>query len=74
MSKLKSMLALAMVSAMAAQSEKHYGGYDDYKSNTPEPEWKRKKCKSCYNFTMAYQQCSRNPNNKACELYCKRKK
>ena len=37
-------------------------------------EWERKKCKSCYNFTMAYQQCSRNPNNKACELYCKRKK
>lgn len=73
MSKLKSLLAMGLVSALAANSE-YYGGKNEYHPYTPEPDWKRKKCKSCYNFTMAYQQCSRNPNNKACELYCKRKK
>ena len=71
------MLAMAMVSAMAAksaQSEFSDGGFKFSKQNTPDPEWKRKKCKSCYNFTMAYQECSKNPNNPACKLYCKRKK
>ena len=79
---MKSLLAMAMVSAMAAQSEFSESGFKFSKQNTPNPEWKRtpnpewkrKKCKSCYNFTMAYQECSKNPNNPACKLYCKRKK
>ena len=74
MSKMKSLLAMAVVSAMAAQSEFSESGIKFSKQNAPDPEWRRKKCKSCYNFTMAYQECSKNPNNPACKLYCKRKK
>ena len=74
MSKMKSLLAMAVVSAMAAQSEFSESGFNFSKQKNPDPEWKRKKCKSCYNFTMAYQECPKNPNNPACKLYCKRKK
>ena len=73
MSKMKSLLAMTMASIIAAQSEFSDGGLNFSKQNTTDPEWKRKKCKSCYNFTMAYQECSKNPNNHACKLYCKRK-
>ena len=63
---------MSYLKTKAAKSE--YSGMSIDVRSEPIPDWKRKKCKSCYNFTMAYQQCSRNPNNKACELYCKRKK
>ena len=66
---LKMAAAYAM---LAAQSEnRNFSPYTV--DNRPEPEWKRKKCKSCYNFTMAYQQCPRNPNNQGCKNYMKRK-
>lgn len=75
MSKLKSMLALAMVSAMAAESERVYGDKNEYKPypQNSEPEWKRKKCKSCTGFHK-YSSCSSSPNNQACSKYNKRKK
>lgn len=36
---------------------------------TSDPEWKRKKCKSCKSFSS----CRVNPNQQACSEYKKRK-
>lgn len=67
MNKFRSILAYALMGAIS-------GDTPVLNKPKPSPDWKRKKCKSCYNFTMAYQQCSKNPNNKACKLYCKHKR
>ena len=74
-SKFKSLLAMGMISAIAAENG-YYGGKNEYvsipKSN---PEYKRKKCKSCasYRSSLKWGKCA-YPNNQACENYVKRKK
>lgn len=73
MSKLKSMLAMAMVSAMAAQSEfSEYGG-QLAKPKVIEPDFKRKKCKSCSQINSCHG-VYKYHNKQACEYYSKRKK
>ena len=70
---MKSMLAMAMVSAMAAQSEfSEYGG-QIAKSKVIEPNFKRKKCKSCSQINSCHG-AYKYPNKQACEYYSKRKK
>ena len=83
MSKMKSLLAMAMVSAMAAQSKYSDGGLNFSKQNTPNPEWKRKKCKTClkcgsncypYNYKGRVLIKWSKPNYNSCEKYSIRKK
>ena len=74
MSRMKSLLALAMVSAMADQSEYEHGSKPvTYRPSSTDPEWKRKKCKSCKSFHAGCGSCG-YPNNQACKNYSKRKK
>ena len=68
MKKIRSLLAYAVIAAMADTT-----GYVE-NDKPPISDYLRKKCKSCYHFTFAYQQCSKNPLQQACKLYCKRKK
>lgn len=44
MSRLRSILAIAAM--ISAVEEQHYGG-GSVRQREPEPEWKRKKCKTC---------------------------
>ena len=59
-------LAYAMLAAQAENP--HFSPYPV--SNKPEPEWKRKKCKSCKDWHW----CRNNPNSQACDQYTKRKR
>lgn len=71
---MKSLLALSMLSAMAAQAEYEHGSKSvTYRPSAIDPEWKRKKCKSCKSFHAGRGSCG-YPNNQACKYYSKRKK
>ena len=69
MSKLKSMVAMEMVSMLAAKSE--YSGMAIDARNEPTPDWSRKKCKSCSSFKYCAKS---NPQQQSCDKYSKRKK
>jgi hypothetical protein len=76
MSKARQLLAMALISAIEAEN-KSYGGKNEYNPfPAGEPEWKRKKCKSCKHFDKTWNnsKCSRNQNNAACKEYQKKNK
>lgn len=69
---------VVLAALMAAASElRHYGGHDDRVYVSSEPNWKRKKCKSCKLFSKYTSRCYAgnkvSPNHQACEQYKKRK-
>ena len=81
MSKMKSLLAMAIVSAMASQSESQHAG-QLLPAQIIDAEWKRKKCKTClkcgsncypYNYKGHVLVKWSKPNYNACEKYLKRK-
>lgn len=83
MPKMKSLLAMAMVSAMAAQSTFSEGRANFSKQRVNDPDWKRKKCKSCkkcgndcspYNHRGHTLFRTSKPTFNACEKYSMRKK
>ena len=73
MSKLGLMVAMATM--MSAASNRGFSGDFSANQRKIEPDYKRKKCKSCknYNYGAGYGKCA-YPNNQACENYVKRKK
>ena len=78
-SKFKSLLAIGMISALAAENG-YYGGKNEYISiQKSEPEYKRKKCKSCKHCPSSKygSKCLSgkwtSQQNQACDKYSKRK-
>ena len=78
---------MAMTGIMAAMAEQNQYGISHnrnvYISANPEPEWKRKKCKTCqncgsncnpYNYKGHILKRFSKPNYNACEKYTIRKK
>ena len=75
MANIKGILLAA--SLMAAASESRNYGHDDRVYVSSEPNWKRKKCKSCKLLSKYTSRCDAgnrvSPNHQACEQYKKRK-
>ena len=74
MNKRVSILATAFAALAASAENPHFSPYPV--SNDPEPNWKRKKCKSCKSFDKNknhFGNCT-YPNSSACNRYEKRKK
>lgn len=85
MSKLGLILGIAgMMAASAASGESHFDrGRVSMKQRDPDPEWKRKKCKSCrncgyncnpYNYKGHILIRNSKPNYNACDKYTKKNK
>ena len=71
MNKRVSILATAFAALAASAENPHFSPH--FVSRNSEPEYKRKKCKSCSGFHR-YSSCSSNPKQQACSSYNKRKK
>lgn len=74
MNKRVSILATAFAALAATAENPHFSPCPV--SNNPDPDWKRKKCKSCKSFNkiLGRNSCCSNPNQQACGSYKKRKK
>ena len=62
-------LAIAM-GLMASESLKTQNSFLNF-AKTSEPEWKRKKCKSCKEFTTSFGSNYSYPNKKGMSFLCK---
>ena len=72
MSNLGKMLAMAGMMAALGETQQYGGNGISASQKESDPEWKRKKCKSCSEFhktyRMSYCKC-RRATNKACNRY-----
>lgn len=74
--KLKGLLTAALM--MSAMSESSYAIHGNLQRNPVDPEWKRKKCKSCKSMRSHSSFCGQGertaPTHSACKKYQPNKK